>query len=287
MMRKFFQRAQLRYCAALIAGLCYSASVSAHEFWMLPQPSAVAVGDTTRLSLNVGENFTGEVVPFSRQYVTVLDQYTADGKVDLLKRVAGSADVSDFPIRLETPGTHLFVYEGHPNRIVLSAEKFNAYLRLEGLEYIVRSREAAGTVSKPAREQYRRYVKTLVEAGGKSDATYAMQTRQRFEILPLSDLPAARPNDPLSMTVLYEQKPLANALVKAWHVRGNQQLVIQTRTDDAGKFTFTLPYAGTWMVSVVHMVPALDPAKDDWESLWGNLTFVLKPASCAMKNLLP
>lgn len=270
---------RLHGCAALIAGLCFSAPTLAHEFWMMSQPTAVAAGGTTRLSLNVGENFVGEVVPFSRQYVAALQQYTSSGKVDLLPRVSGSPDVGDFAIRLDTPGTHLFAYDGHPNRITLGPEKFHAYLKMEGLEHIIRSREAAGNAGKPAREKYRRYVKTLADAGGEPNATHAIQTGQRFEILPLSNLPTARPGDRLEWSLLYERKPLANALVKAWHLRGTQQLVIQTRTDASGRFAFELPYAGNWMLSVVHMIPATDPVTDDWESLWGNLTFVLKPGS--------
>ncbi|MES2831025.1 MAG: DUF4198 domain-containing protein [Pseudomonadota bacterium] len=264
--------------AALTASLSYTAPALAHEFWMMPRPSAVAIGGTTQLTLNVGENFKGEVVPFSRQYVAALRHYRRGKEVDLLPRVADSPSVGEFALRFDTGGTHLLTYEGHPNRITLGPDKFHAYLQMEGLEHIVRSREAAGTANQPARELYRRYVKTLIEVGGDSDQTHTKQTGQRFEILPISShLPTARPGDRLTLQLLYEQKPLANALVKAWHLRGNQQLVIQIRTDAAGKFNIELPYPGVWMLSAVHMIPAADPATDDWESLWSNLTFVLKP----------
>ena len=244
---------------------------------MLAQPPSIAPGGATRLSLNVGEYFTGDVVAFSIQYVAALRHIAAGVDQDLLPRVAKTAAVGEFPIRLEKPGTHLFAYDSHPNRITLGGEKFHAYLHDEGMDEIVRQREDAGSGATPARERYRRYVKTLVEVGGKADQSFAVQTGQRFEIVPLDNPLTATVGDTLKFSLLFEQKPLANALVKAWYLNGDQTVMIRARTDAAGKFAFSLPYAGSWMLSVVHMIPATDSSEDDWDSLWGNLTFTLKP----------
>ena len=151
-------------CLAL--GCSWAPPASAHEFWMLADPFAVAPGGATRLSLNVGEYFTGDVVAFSVQYVAALRHIATGIDVDLLPRVAKTATVGEFPIRLDQPGTHLFAYDSHPNRITLGGEKFHAYLHDEGMDEIVRQREQAGTGAQPARERYRRYVKTLVAVGG-------------------------------------------------------------------------------------------------------------------------
>jgi hypothetical protein len=51
-----------------------------------------------------------------------------------------------------------------------------------------------------------------------------------------------------------------------------------TRTDASGKTTTTLSSSGTWMVSVVHMVPNREGQGQQWDSHWGNLTFAV-PAS--------
>ena len=266
-----------RSCLVSFGLICvFAGQASAHEFWMRAQPPSVAPGGATRLSLNVGEYFTGDVVAFSIQYVAALRHIAAGADQDLLSRVAKTATVGEFPIRLETPGTHLFAYDSHPNRITLGGEKFHAYLHDEGMDEIVRQREQAGTAATPARERYRRFVKTLVEVGGKSDQTFAVHTGQRFEIVPVNDPLAAAVGDTLQFSLLFEQKPLANALVKAWYLHDNQTVMIRARTDDAGRFTFNLPYAGTWMLSVVHMIPATDSSEDDWDSLWGNLTFAIK-----------
>ena len=243
---------------------------------MLADPFAVAPGGASRLSLNVGEFFTGDVVAFSIQYVAALRHIATGIDDDLLPRVVKTATVGEFPIRLDQPGTHLFAYDSHPNRITLGGEKFHAYLHDEGMDEIVRQREQAGTGAQPARERYRRYVKTLVAVGGKADQTFGVHTGQRFEIVPINNPLAAAVGDTLKFSLLFEQKPLANALVKAWYRNGDQIVMIRARTDDEGKFAFTLPYAGTWMLSVVHMIATSDSSEDDWDSLWGNLTFSLK-----------
>lgn len=266
-----------RSCLLSIGLLCaFSHPVAAHEFWMMPKPFAVAPRGETRLSLNVGQYFSGDVIAFSTQYVAALHHYAIGVSEDLLARVATTPTVGEFPMRLERPGTHVFSYDSHPNRITLGGEKFHAYLHDEGMDEIVNLREEAGAAATPARERYRRFVKTLVEVGGKNDATFSVRTGQRFEILPIDDPLAAGVGDPLRFALLFEQKPLANALIKAWHVRDAQTVMIRTRTDDDGKFLLTLPYAGTWMLSVVHMIPATDSTQDDWDSMWGNLTFSLR-----------
>jgi hypothetical protein len=270
---------RLRHASILLFGFCCALGgpASAHEFWMLAQPAALPVGGATRLSLNVGEYFNGDVIAFSTQYVAALHHYGLGFDHDLLRHVATTPTVGEFKVRLEKPGTHMFSYDSHPNRITLEAGKFHAYLHDEGMDEIVKQREDAGTGATPARERYRRYVKTLVEVGGKSDATFAVHTGQRFEIVPIDNPLTAGVGDTLRFTLLFEQKPLVNALVKAWYLHDDQTVMIRARTDAAGKFAYNLPYAGTWMLSVVHMIPTTDSTEDDWDSLWGNLTFSLKP----------
>ena len=266
-----------RSCLLLIGLLCVvPVPVFAHEFWMLAKPFAVAPNGATRLTLNVGEYFNGDAIAFSTQYVAALHHHAKDVDVDLLSSVSTTPTVGEFPIRLERAGTHVFSYDSQPNSITLGGEKFNAYLHDEGLDAIVKQREAAGDLLKPARERYRRFVKTLVQVGDGSDASYGIRTGQRFEIVPLTDPLAASAGDRLGFALYYEQKPLANALVKAWRVDGAQTLMIRARTDAAGQVAFNLPYPGTWMLSVVHMIAAVGTTDYDYDSLWGNLTFALK-----------
>jgi hypothetical protein len=83
------------------------------------------------------------------------------------------------------------------------------------------------------------------------------------------------PGDALRVRVDFEGKPLAGALLKAWHKHSGQTVIIRAATAADGVATVNLPYTGAWMVSVVHMVAAKGVKDIDWDSMWGNLSFVM------------
>ena len=272
------------------AGLLAAPFAKAHEFWFEPVMVPLAAGDTARLDLRVGEFFEGEVMGFSAPQTAALRQYSASGSKDLraLLSPPSRGAVATLNLALPTPGSYLFAFDSQPSQISLPAGTFHAYLHDEGLDFIKTQREAAGTAEKPGRERYRRNVKTLLRVGdaasagataaAPADKTYATRTGQRLEIVPSNDPLLMKPGDALGLQVLFDDKPLAGALLKAWNRQGGQTLIIRAKTSVDGKATFNLPYAGGWMVSVVHMV-AVKGAKDiDWDSLWGNLSFKLVAA---------
>jgi uncharacterized GH25 family protein len=134
-------------------------------------------------------------------------------------------------------------------------------------------------------------VKTLLQVGNSAgasavaaaaaDKTYATRTGQRLEIVPSEDPLLMKPGDALGVQVWFDDKPLAGALLKAWNKQSGQTLIIRARTSAEGKATFNLPYAGGWMISVVHMVSSSGVKDIDWDSHWGNLSFNLLPAAAA------
>lgn len=274
--------------------------LQAHEFWIAPLTTSLAEGDKASLSLWVGQYFTGVLVGFSKPQTVALRQYTAAGEKDL-SPLLPPAPVAAIEVPVERAGTHLFRFDSDPHTIVLESGLFHAYLHDEGLDFINDSREAAGTSSTPGRERYRRFVKTLVrveKSGGvgstdsansaksvpkaKPDSTYATVTGQRLEIVPLNDPLALLPGKDLGVRVLFEGKALPGALLKAWYKHGEQTVIVRAKTRPDGTASFNLPYAGPWMINVVHMIPAVGEPELDWDSLWGNLSFVV--ASAARKN---
>ena len=261
----------------------------AHEFWFEPVMVPLTAGDTARLDLRVGEFFEGEQMGFSAPQTVGLRQYSASGSKDLraLLPPPSRGAVATLNLPLPAPGSYLFAFDSQPSQISLPAGTFHAYLHDEGLDFIKTQREATGNAEKPGRERYRRHVKTLLRvadaagagaAPAAADKTYATRTGQRLEIVPANDPLAMKPGDALGLQVLFDDKPLAGALLKAWSRQGGQTLIIRAKTSVDGKATFNLPYAGGWMISVVHMVPATGAKDLDWDSLWGNLSFKLETA---------
>ena len=247
----------------------------AHEFWMLPRSFHVAPGGTTSLTLASGEDFRGDKVKFSSLVVAGLRHYSPGQVTDLRARLPASGELRELPIVLLGSGTHLIAFDTHASSIVLPADKFHAYLRDEGLDFVVRKREASGTTASPGRERFRRNIKTLIQVGARLDATYAVRTGQRLEILPLVNPFSRRQGDEFGFQVLFDGKPLSKALIQAWHKRGDQTSIIKTKTNARGKATVALSLPGAWMISVVHMVPAKNSPDHDWDSYWGNLTFAV------------
>ena len=278
---------------ALTFSLLSLLPAQAHEFWINPVPNPLQVGDTARLTLQVGEFFRGDTLPFAGPQTVALRQYSKAGVRDLAPLLTMRATLPVLALPLATVGTQMVIFDSQPNFISLPADRFHAYLHDEGLDFIKATRITAGTAAKPGRERYRRFVKTLVRVGAAAaqpdtaaapaakDMTYAVRAGQQLELVPLSDPLTMAPGDALGVQVLLDGAPLAGALVKAWNKGGagasgqreGQTVIVRATTSADGQVTVNLPYAGAWMVSVVHMVPAVGVKDIDWDSLWGNLSF--------------
>ena len=265
-----------RWLAAALLGLALPAQ--GHEFWMLPHSFRLEAGASTGLFLSVGERFVGERVGMAQSNVAAFSRIAQGRRIDLLPGLPRSQPVGEWRVELPQPGLHLFALDTRPNEIVLEAAKFHDYLRDEGLEAVIAQRQVTGRAADPGRERYRRHLKSLLLAGPVSDAGWSVRTGQRLELLPLNDPYRLAPGGELGLQVLFEGRPLAGALLKCWHRREGRTELLTGRTDNVGRVSLRLPWAGVWMASVVHMVPVTESQHYDWDSFWGNLSFSLPAA---------
>lgn len=263
-----------RFLCLLLAGWCAASPALAHEFWLTPTTYSLARGTAFNVSLYVGEFYTGEAVGVTASHAASVRLYSAAGEQDLTSRVPRDRMLPALPLALSSSGTHLLAYDSHPSEVVLSADKFHAYLHDEGLDAIIQQRQSGGSATKDGRERFRRNAKLLVSVEGKTDRTFAKRTGQRLEIVPLADPMRTRPGDRLAWQITFDEKPLGNVLLKAWHKEGPQVSVLRARTDSVGQVTLAFPFAGAWLLNAVHMVPG-DGVSVDWESYWSSLTFEL------------
>jgi uncharacterized GH25 family protein len=262
----------------IVSSLLWLASAAhAHEFWMTPDRFTPPADSPVTLSLRVGEAFLGEPVGFGQPMAIALRWHSQRGKTDLTPRLPAQLQPG-VTLSFARPGSQILALDTQPVTNELPAEAFHAYLREDGLEHVIAQREASGQSTAPGRERYRRHVKTLLHVDGKADGAFGRRTGQTLEIVPLKDPLGMKPGDALPVEVLFKGRPLPGALVKLWSRRGEQFDMSTTRTDASGKTITTLSSSGTWMVSVVHMVPNTDGQGQQWDSHWGNLTFAV-PAS--------
>lgn len=172
-------------------------------------------------------------------------------------------------LRLDKPGPAVIVYRSKPVHLDLAADKFEAFLHVQGLEKISALRASRGEAGKPDREMFSRCSKALVNVGKSgADAGNYDPVGLRLELIPVRSQKA----DSATFRLLYEGKPLAGALVSALF-RDILLPKVSARTDAQGRVTLPMTQRGVWLVETVHMVAAPAGSGADWESLWASLTF--------------
>jgi uncharacterized GH25 family protein len=257
-------RATLTLVLALIAGNAF-----AHDFWIEPSTFRPQVGTTLLTTLRVGQEFVGDPVARDSSMIEKFILHDGAGEQEILG--IERRDPAGF-LAVERSGLAVIGYRSRTKYLEMPPDKFEQYLKDEGLESIIAARAKRGDSLKPSKEIFSRCAKALVlvdgsGTGARADAPLSF----RYEIVPKTN-PYAMKNDEMQVTVLYEGKPLPNALVVAMH-QEDSSLRIRLRSDAKGRVTFHLPKRGVWLIKSVQMIPAPAGSNADWESLWASLTF--------------
>ena len=250
-----------RLCA--MAMLMVAPAALAHDFWIEPSTFRPAIGAMISASLRVGQEWIGD--PVARD-TSIIEKF-------IVRDNGGERAIAGFEghdpaglLRVEKAGGAIVGYRSRPQHLELPAEKFEKYLRDEGLDRIIAIRAQRAESKKRSREIYSRCAKSLLVAGdGKT--VFDKPLGFRYEIVPLKVS-----GDAIDVRVLYESKPLRDAMVVAMH-RDDPSLRIHVRSDASGRASFKLPKRGVWMIKSVQMIPAPATSNADWESLWASLTF--------------
>ena len=267
--KHFFARSAL--AVTLLSTL--TTALSAHDFWIEPSTFAPRTDEAVRLYLRVGERFVGEPMPRNG---AAIERFVAVGPSGE-KPVFGRDGLDPAGLlRLDAPGWWQIGYRSKPAPVMLPADKFEQYLREEGLEYIIEARAARGQSQTPGRERFSRSVKSLLRAG--TDATAGGFDRAlglTLEFVLDAD-PASAPGGTVPMRLLLEGTPLAQSLVVAYRkastASGPGIEKMRARTDAQGRIAVPIE-PGQWLVKAVYMKGADATSGADWESVWAALTF--------------
>ena len=243
----------------------------AHDLWIEPSSFAPRLGQVVDLRLRVGQNLAGDPLPFIptlvRQFIV---QDAADRKPVTGRRGSDPAGA----LRVVVPGLQIVGYLSHPSRVVLAADKFNAYLVEEGLDDITELRSQRHQAGMPARELFVRCAKSLLQAGPPSEAQGDRLLGFPLELVAERNpyVAVAGQSQDLSVRLTFEQAPLANALVVAMNSRDPSEKQA-ARADADGRVQFRLRPGGMWLIKAVHMVAAPAGTDADWVSFWASLAF--------------
>jgi len=197
------------------------------------------------------------------------------GETPVIGRVA---DDPAGTVVISSPGVSVLGYRSSNSFVSLPPQKFEDYLREEGLERIVEERARRGESQLPSRELFSRCAKAIVSSDPKGGSGFDRVLGFTLELVPEKNPYALRPGEELPVRLLFEGKALEGSLVAALPDAQPAERLAQ-RTDASGRVRLRLPRDGPWLVKAVHMIPAAAGSGADWQSLWASLTFEIPHAS--------
>lgn len=277
MMSTFFRSSTVRrmgVVAVTVIALSH-APLFAHDMWMEPTTFGPEAGDIVGVRLRVGQDLLGDPLPRDPALVNQFIVEDTAGRKPVIGR--DGADPAGL-LRVATPGLLVIGYRSNPSAIELAADKFNQYLRDEGLDAVAALRSRRNETGAKAHELFSRCAKSLVLSGPASDAQHDRPLGFTLELVAERNPYAIRSGQDLPIRLTYENRPLPGALVVAMN-RSNPAEKLTARTDSDGRVRFRLRPGGMWLVKAVHMVPAPAGANADWASFWASLTFEMRAAN--------
>src|SRR5262249_24620176 len=143
----------------------------------------------------------------------------------------------------------------------------------KGLEPLLTTRAARGEGDKKVREAYSRCAKSLIRVATSEKPGADRLLGFTLELIAETDVTVMKPGAEATFRLLYEGKPLANALVSAARKGAGDDRKLSARTDANGRVGFKLDDSGMWQIASVHMIRAADDRDYQWESFWASLTF--------------
>ena len=246
------------------------ASLFAHDMWIEPTTFSPETGEIVGVRLRVGQDFLGDPLPRDPALINQFVVEDAEGRKPVVGR--NGADPAGF-LRVATPGLLVIGYRSNPSAIELAAEKFNQYVKEEGLDAVAALRARRGQAG-AAREIFSRCAKSLVLSGSPNKMQGDRSLGFTLELVAERNPYTMAVGQDLPVRLTYRSRPLAGALVVAMN-RSNPSDKLTARSDKDGRVRFRLPRTGVWLIKSVHMVEAPAGANAAWASYWASLTFEL------------
>jgi len=248
------------------------ASLVAHDMWIDPTTFSPESGQIVGVRLRVGQDLLGDPLPRDPALISQFVVEDEAGRRPLVGR--DGADPAGF-FRVAVPGLLVIGYRSNPSAVELTSEKFNQYLKEEGLDAVAALRARRNETGAKAREIFSRCAKSLVLSGSATEKQRDRSLGFPLEFVAERNPYALRADQDLPVRLTYENRPLAGALVVAMN-RLNPAEKLSARTDSDGRVRFRLRPGGMWLVKAVHMVAAPAGTDAEWASFWASLTFELR-----------
>ncbi|MET0533925.1 MAG: DUF4198 domain-containing protein [Steroidobacter sp.] len=260
----------------LVLTLLVSHAASAHEFWLQPEQFSWQPNESIPLSLLTGHGVESERSKIPARRILRLDAAGPSGQtLDLRSNLHLGGVAGDAELTFGAPGAYVVVLAtDNQARSDLPAERFNNYLRAEGLTPALTARELTGRTYAEGSERYSRQAKAIVRVGAPGDQSQVTRPHGlRLEIVPEVSPYAVPRSSQLPVRVWFEGKPLPGALVKMSYLARGSEAVDSHITDADGRVVFDMPSQGHWLLHAAWTQPLPSADEADFDTVFASLTF--------------
>ena len=160
------------------------ALISAREFWLQPLKFVYKSGEKFAMNFKAGENFMGEPWDLQKNQIESLVLQHTSSSSSVLDSIKEDRN-NNLILTLKEEGSYLLAMQTKNALNEWEAEKFNSFLKENGLDEILDRRTKTNTLASPAKEYYSGYTKLLLQVGEKKDDTHKKVNGFPVEILPL------------------------------------------------------------------------------------------------------
>lgn len=240
----------------------------AHEYWVEPEFYVVKPGTSVKVNLRNGQDFKGSRLPWLERRFVSFRIADRDGLRDL------DGTNGDVPAVTLTPaeGLTVLAYHSQPDTLEFrDFEKFEYYVRYEGLDWAVDKHRADGLPDTGFRERYQRNAKALIQAGPyRGDRDLA--TGMPFELV-VDGSPYAPEVTEVRVGLFWQGDPVADWPINVFTRKtGEQAILSRVRTGADGHAIVPFPPDADILLNAVWLVRSEDPTFA-WESWWASTTF--------------
>lgn len=256
-------------------------AAGAHEMFLKPTSFYLSPGAKTVIALFNG-TFDKSENPISRDRMKSVAVITG-GKVT--RPAAGQwrddKMTSYLDLTVGGAGTYAVGVSTAAKVLELPADEFEAYLRHDGIEDVLKARQVEKPPRTPVKERYSKHVRTILQVGPTLTDDYARPFGFPAEILLLKNPAAVKVGDAIPFRALIRGKPMANQLVYAsfegfhgHNAQGGHINAVKLRTNGAGDGAFKITRAGRWYITLINMQKTTGDAM--YESNWSTVTFQIR-----------
>ena len=271
-----FTKIHLKILYIFLLLIAYSIRANAHEFWIEPTQYQLN-DDLINAHLRVGQEFQGMVLMYNPQdFKTFKILSGSKNKKEKIKGILGDVPAINITTNLDNL---LIIYHETKDKYVdyKKFQKFEDFVNEKGYQQLINTHFEKGFPESNFIESYRRYAKSLITLNGSEGKD--KKTGLLFEFV-LDQNPYIELNSKqMSGTLYYKKKPLKKNLVTIFSKYKNTKLsIVNTITDDKGKFTFDIEPGREYLLDSVVIYPRrADPEKNEpiWHSDWASTTFLI------------